>query len=85
MENQNRINFHAHDKALVKSCVHFYHDSWKRRHVALHDPEVQMKVLQDEVLNMLEEENKEEVEGLKIHVEVHDMNDNNASVDEIVL
>ena len=40
---------------------------------------------QDEVLNILEEASKEEVEGLKRHVEVHAFNVNNASVDEMLL
>ena len=34
---------------------------------------------------MLEEASKEEVEGLKRHVEVHTMNVSNASVDETLL
>ena len=51
----------------------------------LHKLEVQIKVLKDEVLNILEDESTEEVEGLKSYVEVHTMNVNNASVDEILL
>ena len=34
---------------------------------------------------MMEEASKDEVEGLKRSVEVHKMNVNNASVDEIIL
>ena len=51
----------------------------------LRDPEVHIEVLKDEVLNTLEEASEEEVEGLKIYVEVRTMNVNNASVDEILL
>ena len=70
---------------LVQSCVQCYHECWKRRCVALYNPEVQIKVLKDEVLNTLEYTSKEEVEGLKIYVEVHKMNAKNVSVDEMLL
>ena len=53
--------------------------------VVLHNSEVQMKVLKDDVLTIMEGTSKEEVEGLKIYVEVHTINVNNASVDEILL
>ena len=46
---------------------------------------MQIKVLKYEVLTILEEESKGEVEGLKMYVEVHTMNVNNVSVDEIFL
>ena len=85
MLNQNKINFHTHNKTLVKSCVQLYHEFWKRRCVVLYDPKEQMKVLQDEVLNILEKASKEEMKGLKTHVEVHAINVINESVDEMVL
>ena len=44
-----------------------------------------MKLLKDDVLTIMEEASKQEVEGLKRHVEVHTINVNNASVDEIFL
>ena len=80
--NQGRINFHQHDKVLVQSCIQCCHECWKHRCVVLHDPEAQMKVLKDEALNVLEEANKEEVEGFKRHVEVHTMNVSDVSADE---
>ena len=43
---------------------------------------MQIKVLKVEVLNILEEASKEEVEELKMYAEVHKMNVNNASVKE---
>lgn len=46
MENQNRINFHSHDKVLLKSCVEFYHECCKRRCIVLCNLEAQNKVLQ---------------------------------------
>ena len=42
-----------------------------------------MKVLTDDVSNIMEEASKEDVGGLKRHVEVHAINDNNASVDDM--
>ena len=48
VSNQNRIHFKSHNKLIVKMCTQHYHDFWKRRFVALHEPEVQSKVLQDE-------------------------------------
>ena len=85
MGNKGRINFRQYDKVLVQSCVQYYQEYWKRRCVVLHNPEVQIKVSKDEALNILEEESKEEVEGLKRHVEVPTMNVNNVSVDGIFL
>ena len=51
----------------------------------LRDPDVKTKVLQDELLNMLEHVSKEEVKGLKRYVEVHAINVNNASSYEMLL
>ena len=59
MRNQGRINFHQHNKLLVKSCVQHYHEVWKCGCVLLHNPEVQMKVLKDKVLNMMEKASKD--------------------------
>ena len=55
MGNNNSINFHACSKVLVKSSVQFCNECWKRRCVVLHYPEVQRKVLKDEVLIIMEE------------------------------
>ena len=59
MGNHNINKLHAPNKVLVKSCVNFYHECWKRKCIVLHDPEVQQKVLKEEVEVMIEEENKE--------------------------
>ena len=39
-------------------CVKYCHEYYKRRCVALHDPEVQRKVLHDEALAITEEYSK---------------------------
>ena len=59
-------------------------EGWKRRCAALHGLEVQKKVLKDEVLAIIEEASKEEVGGLRRHVEVHNMNVNVASMEEML-
>ena len=51
--------------------------------MVLHNPEAQIKVLKDEVLNILEEASKEEVKGLKRYFELHTMNVINVPVNEI--
>ena len=84
IENQNNINFHAYNKVLVKSCVQFYHECWKRRCVVLHDPEVQKKVLKEEVLVIMEEANEEAIEGLNRYVQIHTIKLNEASVEELL-
>ena len=61
MGNHNISKFHACNKVLVKSCVHFYHQIWKKRCVVLNNPEVQKKVLKEEVEVIVEEANREEI------------------------
>ena len=34
--NQNEIDYLEHNKGIVKSCVHFYHEFWKTRCAELH-------------------------------------------------
>ena len=84
IENQNNINFYAYNKVLVKSCVQFYNECWKRRCVVLHDPEVQKKVLKEEVLVIMEEANEEAIEGLNRYVQLHTIKLNEASVEELL-
>ena len=74
---QSMINFHQCNKVLIKSCIQYYHECWRRRCVGLHNPEVKMKVLKDRVMTIMEGESKEEAQGLKIHVEVDTINVNN--------
>ena len=59
IENLNNMHFHTCDKVFVKNYVQFYHECWKRRCVALHDHEVQKKVLKEEVLVIMEEASEE--------------------------
>ena len=63
--NQGRINFYQHDKLLAQNCVQHYHECWKLRCAVMHNLEAQIKLLKDEVLNILEETSKEEVEWKK--------------------
>ena len=49
----------------------------------LHESEVQKKVSQDKVLEIVEEVSKEDIAGLRRHVEVRSLNVNGASVEEI--
>ena len=42
-------------------------------------------MLKDEVLNSIEDASKDEVKGLKTHIELHAININNALVDDILL
>ena len=83
--NQSRINFYQYNKVLVKICVQYYHEFRKRKYAVLYKPETQMKVLKDDVLSIMEEKSKEEVKGLKRYVEVHTIDVNNASVDDMLL
>ena len=83
MENQNSINFHSHDKVLVKCCVECYHKCWKRRCVALHNLEVQKKVLKEEALDIMEDASKQELKWLRRYVEVHRLNLNVVSVEQM--
>ena len=84
MSNQKRIDFKLHDKAIIKICVECFHGYWKRRRVALIEPEVQRKVSQDEVLAIVEEVRKEEVVGSRRHAEVCGLNVSEALVKEMV-
>ena len=84
MGNHNNINFHAHNKVLVKFCVHFYHECWKRRCVVLYNPEVQNHVLKEEILVIMEEASNEEIEGLSRHMQIHKINSNEASAEELL-
>ena len=52
--------------------------------MVLHDPEVQKKVLKEEVLVIMEEANEEAIEGLKRYVQIHTINLNEASVEELL-
>ena len=52
--------------------------------MVLHDPEVQKKVLKEEVLVIMEEANKEVIEGLSRCVQIHNINLNEASVEELL-
>ena len=71
MRNNNVSTFQACNTLLVMSALHFYHESWKRRCAVLHNPEVQLKVLKEEVEVVMEEAHAEEIEGLSKHVQTH--------------
>ena len=84
MGNHNISKFHARNKVLVKSCAHFCHECWKRRCTVLHDSEVQWKVPKEEVEVIMEEANNEEIEGLRRCVQMHAMNSNAATAEEML-
>ena len=52
--------------------------------MVLHNPDVQKKVLKEEALAIMEEAINDEVEGLRICVEVHNVNLKSASVEEML-
>ena len=84
MGNDNNINFHTCNKVLVKSSVTFYHDYWKRRCVVLHEPQFQIKALKEEVLVIMDEAEKDVIKGLSGYVQIHRLNVNEASLDELL-
>ena len=61
------------------------HECWKKRCVVLHEPEVQSKVLQNQVLAIVQALRKEEAVGLREFSEVHSMNAHEISVEEMLL
>ena len=82
--NEDCVNFHIYNKILIKCCVQFYVECWKRRCVRLHSPEVQKKVLKEDAIALLEDARKDEVKGLKRYVEVHRIEVNEATNDELL-
>ena len=52
--NGHGVNFHNHNKILIKSCMHFYVECWKRRCIRLHSPEIQMKLLKEDAIALLD-------------------------------
>ena len=53
------------DKEIFKNFIEYYHECWKLRCSALHNPELKKKVSKDKLLAIIEEASKEEVEGLR--------------------
>ena len=58
VSNHKPIYFKLYNKVVVKMCVENFSECSKRRYIVLHEPEVQRKILQDEVLAIVEEESK---------------------------
>ena len=82
--NEDCVSFHTHDKILTKGCVQFHEVCWKRRRSRLSAPEVQMKVLKQGAISLLEDARKDEVKGLKRHVEVSRIEASEATSDELL-
>ena len=82
--NECGVNFHNYNEILTKCCGQFHVECWKRRCVRLHSPEVQMKVLKEDAIALLDNARKDEVKGLKRHVEVNSMDVNEATNDQLV-
>ena len=51
----------------------------------LHNPEVQLKALKEEVKVIMKEEDSEEIEGLSMHVQMNKINSNEATAEEMLL
>ena len=82
--NEYGVNLHNYNNILIKCCVQFYVECWKRRCIRLHSPEVQMKVLKEDAIVLLDDSRKDEVKGLKRHVEVNRIDVNEATNDQLV-
>ena len=82
--NEHGVIFHNYNKILIKCCVQFYVECWKRRCVRLHSPEVKMKVLKEDAMALLDDAGKDEVKGLKRYSEVNSMDLNEATNDQLV-
>ena len=52
--------------------------------MVLHNPEVQKKVLKEEALEIIEYARKEVIKGLNRHVQIHKINLNEASIEELL-
>ena len=81
--NHDISKFHAYNKVLVKSCTHFHHKCWKRRNAVLHGPKVQQKALKEEAEVIIEEANKEEIEGLRRCTQAHATKSNALTTEEM--
>ena len=84
MGNYNSVDFYMHDKVLIENCVKYYHNCWKRRCVVLYSQNVHKTLLKEDGLAIIEEASNDEVLGLRIHVEVHKMNRNDGTIEEMV-
>ena len=63
--NDENVNYHEHNRILVKSFARFYHEFQKERCEALHTENKQREVLEEETKNMKEEATKGTIKGLK--------------------
>ena len=59
VNNGECVSFHTHNKILIKYCVNFYVECWKRRCVRLHSLEAQMQVLKEDAIALLEYDMKD--------------------------
>ena len=82
--NEHGMNFHSYNEILIKCCVQLYLECWKRRCVRLHRLEVQKKLLKEDAMALLDNSKKDEVKGLKTHVEVNSIDVNEATNDKLV-
>ena len=71
--NQDEIDYFEHDKVIVKSCVHFYHECWKTRCVELHKEENQLKLLREQVKKFKESDVNERVEGMHDYISKYEI------------
>ena len=61
VSNQNQIDFISCDEVIVKICLEYYQECWKRRCVVLHEQEVKRKILRENAVAIEKEANKGEI------------------------
>ena len=47
--NEGKVDFHGHNRVLIKICVSFYHECWKSRYIVLHLEEYKTNILRKQV------------------------------------
>ena len=52
--NGHGVNFHNHNKILIKCCVHFNVECWKRKCIRLYSLEMKIKVLKEDAIALLD-------------------------------
>ena len=81
--NQNDIYCLEHNKEIVKSCVHFYHECWKTRCVELHKEGNQLELLREQVKRIKESETTERVEGMQDCMSKHEIEEGEAKCSDL--
>ena len=72
---QESTCFRSHDKVLIVMCANLHNECWKKRYVIFHEPSVQMIVLKNEITSIKEKATSRNVEELKNHTVVHEIDE----------